>query len=83
MFRKKFATLYTAKIRGPQHVLASTIVDRHDSSSYSIDSIHTARPVGTNLKVRGHEKKLALTTYLLKSKGELPCVINSVFSTVK
>ena len=39
--------------------------------------------IKTNLKVRGHEKKLAITTYFLKSKGELPCVINPVFSTVK
>ena len=28
-------------------------------------------------------KKLALTTYFIKSKEELGCVINSVFSTVK
>ena len=34
------------------------------------------RSVGTNLKVRGHGKKLALTKCFLKSKGELSCVIN-------
>ena len=28
-------------------------------------------------------KKLTLTTYFIKSKEELGCVINSVFSTVK
>ena len=32
---------------------------------------------------RARKNKLALTTYFLKSKGELPCVINSVFSKLK
>ena len=32
--------------------------------------MNALRPVGTNLKVRGREKKLALTKYFLKPKGE-------------
>ena len=56
----------------------------HESGTYgSLREVNALRPVGTNLKVRGHEQKLALTKYFLKSKREFPCVINSVFLTVK
>ena len=56
----------------------------HESGTYgSLREVNALRPVGTNLKVRGHEQKLALTKYFLKSEREFPCVINSVFLTVK
>ena len=55
----------------------------HESGTYgSLREVNALRPVGTNLKVRGHEQKLALTKYFLKSKREFPCVIN-LFLTVK
>ena len=38
---------------------------------------------GNKFESERAQKKLALITYFLKSKGELPCVINTVFSTVK
>ena len=38
------------------------------------------RPVGTNLKVRGHEKKLALRTYFFEiERGIALCYEHSIF----
>ena len=50
----------------------------YESGTYRRE-VDALRPVGTNLKVRGHKQKLALTKYFLNPKGNCLVLLTQYF----